>query len=108
VTRSPPKTLPQLDATIHAPIRLQVMAALSLLAEDADGHDFTTLKGLTNATDGNLGAHLTSLENAGYIAIRKSFQSKRPRTTAMITEAGRAAYESHVAALKAIISGKRS
>jgi DNA-binding MarR family transcriptional regulator len=107
VTRSTPKTPPQLDAIIHAPIRLQVMAALSLLSDDADGHDFTTLKGLTNATDGNLGAHLLSLESAGYISIKKSFHNRRPRTTAMITAIGRAAYEGHVAALKAIISGKR-
>jgi DNA-binding MarR family transcriptional regulator len=101
------KSPAHLDAVIHAPVRLQVMAALSLLDAGAAGHDFATLKGLTGATDGNLGAHLLTLEEAGYINVRKSIHNKRPRTTATITMAGRTAYDGHVAALKAIISGKR-
>ena len=98
-------TTPLLDAAIHAPVRLQIMAALAVLAEHSPGYDFADLRRLTGATDGNLGAHLTTLEAAEYVAITKAFANKRPRTTAKATTAGRKAYAAHVAALRAIIGG---
>ena len=103
---SPPRTTPALDNAIHAPVRLQIMAALAVLAENSPGYDFNDLKRLTGATDGNLGAHLTTLEAAGYVAITKTFQNKRPKTTAKATADGCKAYAAHVAALRAIIDGK--
>jgi DNA-binding MarR family transcriptional regulator len=91
------------DAIIHAPIRLQVMAALAALQSKSPGYDFNELKRLTGATDGNLGAHLAALEKAGYIAIEKSFVNKRPKTTTSAKALGRTAYAAHVAALREII-----
>jgi len=63
------------DDVIHQPVRLRVMAALSA---DGEGLDFTQLKKLTGATDGNLGAHLDHLARAGYVEVTKAFVGRRP------------------------------
>ena len=53
------------DEVIHQPVRLRVMAALTAPDADPEGLDFTRLKKLTGATDGNLGAHIDHLTRAG-------------------------------------------
>ena len=93
------------DDVIHQPVRLRVMAALTALGPDEEGLDFTRLKGLTGATDGNLGAHLDQLARAGYVEVTKAFVARRPRTTVKASPRGRAAFARHVAFLKAIIAG---
>ena len=93
------------DEIIHQPIRLRVMAALTALDSSEAGLDFTRLKGLTGATDGNLGAHLDHLARAGYVEVTKAFVGRRPRTTVKASAAGRAAFAHHVAFLKSIIAG---
>jgi DNA-binding MarR family transcriptional regulator len=93
------------DDVIHQPVRLRVMAALTALTSEEEGLDFTRLKGLTGATDGNLGAHLDQLARAGYVEVTKAFVARRPRTTVKASPRGRAAFARHVAFLKAIIAG---
>ncbi len=97
--------MPELNEIIHQPIRLQIMAALVTL-DQGDEVDFTYLRDLLKVTDGNLGAHLRKLEEAGYIAVTKSFVSRRPRTTVAITDTGRQVFREHVAALESIIQKK--
>jgi DNA-binding MarR family transcriptional regulator len=92
------------DEVIHQPVRLRIMATLSALP-DGERIAFTRLKAILNATDGNLGAHLTTLENAGYVAIEKDFVAKKPRTRVAMTRAGRRAFAQHVAYLRDIIDG---
>jgi DNA-binding MarR family transcriptional regulator len=92
------------DDVIHQPVRLRVMAALTALAPDEEGLDFSRLKSLTGATGGNLGAHLDHLARAGYVEVTKAFVAGRPRTTVKASAAGRAAFARHVAFLKAIIA----
>ena len=55
------------------------------------------------ATEGNLGAHITTLEEAGYVAVEKDFVAKRPRTRIALTKHGRRAFEDYVAYLRDII-----
>jgi DNA-binding MarR family transcriptional regulator len=93
------------DDVIHQPVRLRVMAALTALTQEEDGLDFTRLKGMTGATDGNLGAHLDHLARAGYVEVTKAFVGRRPRTTVKASPVGRAAFARHVAFLKEIIAG---
>ncbi len=88
---------------IHQPVRLRIMAALKALPDDAEV-DFGTLRDVLKTTDGNLGAHLRKLEDAGYISIRKTFIGRKPRTFISLTPKGRAALEAHIAALKEIIA----
>jgi len=91
---------------IHQPVRLQIMAALMSLRSDDEKADFAYLKNLFKLTDGNLGAHLAKLEEAGYIKIEKTFIARKPRTFINTTGKGRDAFADHIAALKKIIGGK--
>jgi len=92
----------QLDTIIHQPIRLQVMSSLVALGLD-EQVDFTCLRNLLKVTDGNLGAHLVKLEEAGYIRIDKTFVGRKPKTFVSATGKGRDAFAGHVAALEAIL-----
>src|SRR5512136_1489354 len=95
----------ELNETIHQPVRLRIMAALVAL-EPGNEVDFIYLRDLLEVTDGNLGAHLRKLEEAGYIAVNKVFIARKPRTFVSVTEAGRKVFQEHVAALEAILKGK--
>jgi DNA-binding MarR family transcriptional regulator len=92
------------DETIHQPVRLRIMAALTALGASDEGLDFAHLKTLTGATDGNLGAHIDHLAKAGYVEVSKAFVARRPRTTVKASPAGRAAFGRHVAFLREIIA----
>ncbi len=99
----------ELDEIIHQPIRLRIMAALvTLRGEGQVELDFTYLRNLLGVTDGNLGAHLRKLEEAGYIAENKTFENRKPRTYIKATPKGREVFAQHVAALEEILKGKRA
>ena len=93
------------DSVIHQEKRLQIMAALCKLHSGGE-IDFTKLRELVSATDGNLGAHLEALERAGHITISKSFEAKKPKTRAQATLSGRRAFAAHVGFLRSIIEGE--
>lgn len=97
--------MPELNETIHQPIRLRIMAALVTLGPDEE-LDFSTLRKLLDVTDGNLGAHLRKLEEAGFIAVNKIFVERKPRTYVTATPTGRKVFSQHVAALEAILKSK--
>lgn len=92
------------DEIIHQSTRLRIMAALAVLPR-REKLEFTRLRALLATTDGNLGAHLSTLEKAGYVEAEKDFVARKPRTRVAITAAGRAAYAHHVAFLRAVIEG---
>jgi DNA-binding MarR family transcriptional regulator len=93
--------MPELDKIIHAPARLKIMAALMTLSA-GEQLNFSTLGETLGLTDGNLGAHLQTLEEAGYVKIEKSFINRKPRTHVHATARGRARFEEHVEALREI------
>jgi DNA-binding MarR family transcriptional regulator len=95
----------ELNETIHQPVRLRIMAALVALETDSEV-DFTYLRQLLQVTDGNLGAHLRKLEEAGYIAVNKTFVERKPRTYVGATDAGRKVFQEHVKALESILKSK--
>jgi DNA-binding HxlR family transcriptional regulator len=89
------------DELIHAPTRLSLVAFLA-----ATGWaDFKVLRDSIGLSDSALSKQLTTLEDAGYIEIRKAFVGKRPRTSARLTSAGRTAFDRHVLALQEIVAG---
>ncbi|HEX3700339.1 MAG TPA: transcriptional regulator [Phenylobacterium sp.] len=90
----------RLDEVIHGRLRLGVMAYLS----GAGTADFNTLKGRLQATDGNLSVHLRKLEDAGYVAIDKSFVGKKPLTQVSLTETGRNAFIRYLDAMAALVN----
>jgi DNA-binding HxlR family transcriptional regulator len=93
--------LPDLNPVVHGKLRL---AALSLLltVEEAE---FTWLREKTGSTDGNLGAQMLKLEEAGYVAMEKRFAQRKPQTVYRMTSAGREALAGYVAALKRLLGG---
>ena len=90
------------DEIIHQSVRLKIMSALNALPRQAL-LEFVRLKAVTGATDGNLGAHLTTLEKAGYVKIVKDFVDKKPRTRVGITTSGQRAFQNHVFYLREIL-----
>lgn len=95
------------DELIHQSLRLKIMAALNTVDRN-DRIEFTRLKAITGATDGNLGAHLDTLAKAGYVDIEKRFEGKRPQTRVCATQAGRKAFTDHVAYLREILDTSQS
>src|SRR3954469_18096427 len=90
------------DEIIHQTLRLKIMSALNAVREPLE---FTRLKATVNATDGNLGSHLATLENAGYVQIEKDFVGKKPRTRIFLTKEGKRAFTRHVAYLRDVLDG---
>ena len=91
----------EINEIIHQPVRLRLMAALFAIEDDAEV-DFTFLRDHLRLTDGNLGAHLEKLESAGYLAVRKAFVRRKPKTFVRLSRRGRRAFEDYVEALKRI------
>jgi len=89
----------RIDDVIHGRMRLGIMAYLV----DAGVADFTELKALLQATQGNLSIHLRKLEDAGHIAIEKSFLARKPLTRARITPKGRQAFAAYLDAMAKLI-----
>ncbi|GIE94272.1 winged helix-turn-helix domain-containing protein [Paractinoplanes rishiriensis] len=93
-------TEPRFDELIHAPTRLSLV---SLLAA-TEWADFKYLRDSVGLSDSALSKQLTTLEEAGYVEIRKSFVAKRPRTSARLSAAGRQSFTAHIAALQEIVA----
>lgn len=94
--------LGRIDDVIHGRLRLGIMVYLV----DADTADFTELKNALEATQGNLSVHLKKLEEAGYVAIAKSFKDNKPLTRVSITPAGRQAFGIYLDAIAGLIGSK--
>lgn len=89
----------RIDDIIHGRLRLGIMAYLS----GAEVADFTTLKTALHASDGNLSVHLRKLEEAGYVAIDKAFERRKPITHIRMTESGRTAFVAYLNALERLL-----
>jgi DNA-binding MarR family transcriptional regulator len=94
-----PDGLPELDPVVHGKLRLAVLSLL-LTVEEAD---FTWLRDKTGSTDGNLGAQMLKLEEAGYVGMEKRFAGRKPQTLYRMTPGGREALANYVAALKHLL-----
>lgn len=92
----------QPDPIIHQPARLKIMAALKALPA-REQLEFMRLKAIVAMTDGNLGAHIVTLEQAGYVQVEKDFVGKKPRTCVRLTKPGRRAFENYIAFLREIV-----
>ncbi len=94
-----PEPFLQLDRVIHEKGRLAIMSLLAASPELA----FTELRDTLEMTDGNVTAHIRTLQEAGYVAIAKSFQNNRSLTTCSMTAAGRRAFASYILLLEQIV-----
>ncbi len=94
---------PDLDKLIHERMRLGIVSALAA----GGAMSFGDLKTVLGTTDGNLSVHARKLEDAGYLACRKFFDDRTPRTEYELTAAGRTALETYLDQMEAIISAAR-
>lgn len=88
-----------MDDLLLSKIRLGVIAEL-LTAEFVP---FSDLQRATQTTNGNLGAHLSKLVEAQYIAEEKTFVNRRPQTRYRLTQTGRSAFVQHVREMQALL-----
>jgi DNA-binding PadR family transcriptional regulator len=91
--------LPELNPVIHGKLRLALLSLLSTVEEA----EFTWLRAKTSSTDGNLGAQLLKLEEAGYVDVEKKFVLRKPQTLYRMTPSGRQALTEYVQALKQLL-----
>lgn len=90
------RDLAGLDRIVHEPARLMILALLYPL----ENADFLFILRETGLTKGNLSAHISKLEEAGYVDVHKGFRGRIPQTTYSLTEEGREAYRSYRERLK--------
>lgn len=88
-----------LDRVIHERMRLAIVSALAV----HDALTFNELKALLETSDGNVSVHARKLEDAGYVACKKGFDGRVPRTEFRLTAAGRRALERYLAHMEALI-----
>ena len=88
-----------LDRLVHEPARLQIVALLSGVKQA----DFLFLQRETGLTKGNLSSHLATLEDAGYVAIEKTFRGKIPLTLTRLTPDGLRAFRNYKRAMQGIL-----
>ncbi len=94
-----PEPFLQLDRVIHEKGRLALMSLLAASPELS----FTEMRDTLEMTDGNITTHLRTLQEAGYVALTKSFQGSRPLTTCALTAAGKKAFANYISLLEQIV-----
>ncbi len=88
-----------LNKIFDSRIRLGIMSAVMV----NEAVNFNELKELINVTDGNLASHLKTLEESGFVKVKKGFIGRKTNTTYLVTKAGEKAFKSHLDALEEMI-----
>ncbi len=99
-TSSDLSSLVDIDRLVHEPARLMILANLYVV----ESSDFVFLMNQVGLTWGNLSAHLTKLEEAGYLEMEKAFKGKRPNTQLRLTEKGREAFKDYTQKMKQVFN----
>lgn len=93
----------RLDGIVHQPVRFSILAALA----GAEEAEFGFVRDQVEISDSVLSKHAATLEDAGYVTVRKGYVGKWPRTWLRLTETGREAFDAHLAVLRDIASSSR-
>lgn len=88
-----------IDRLVHEPARLKILSQLYVV----EAADFLFVMQQTGLTQGNLSSHMSKLEAAGYVEVRKQFVDKRPRTLLSLTPEGRSALEGYITSMKRLL-----
>jgi DNA-binding MarR family transcriptional regulator len=91
--------IPDFDRVIHEKTRLAMISALAVNPTLT----FNELKAALKTTDGNVSVHARKLEDAGYLACKKSVAGRVPRTEYSLTASGRRALEKYLNHMEALI-----
>jgi len=98
-----PEPFLQLDRVIHEKGRLAIMSLLAAAPELS----FTEMRTTLKMTDGNLMAHMRTLQEAGYVSVTKVFEGGRPLTTYALTAKGKRAFGEYIDLLENIVKQTR-
>ena len=102
--RQPVETsIPDFDRVIHEKTRLAIVSALAVNPTLT----FNEMKAILKTTDGNVSVHARKLEEAGYLACKKSFEGRMPKTEYSLTAAGKRALEKYLGHMEALIRATR-
>jgi DNA-binding MarR family transcriptional regulator len=93
------KPIEEIDSTIHAPSRLMILAYLAAI----ESADFTFLLNQTGLTRGNLATHISRLEEAGYVEVKKEFVDRIPKTLYKLTDTGKNAIQQYRENMRSVI-----
>ena len=91
---------PALDPVIHAPARLQLAAMLA----SVDEMEFAIARETLDVSDSVLSKHLSQMQEAGYVRLRKAALDGRQRTWLALTGKGRKALDGHIRSLERIVA----
>jgi DNA-binding MarR family transcriptional regulator len=94
------ETFSQLDKVIHEKGRMAIMSCISSHPDLS----FRELKDLLQMTDGNLSMHIRTLQQAGYLAVSKTFLENRPHTSYRLTKQGKQAFKNYIELRAKIVS----
>ena len=94
-------------AALNGLLQHRVRLAICVLLSKYDVMSFSRLKDVLEEKDGSLGTHLRKLEDAGYLAIDKTYRDRRPVTWYRLTTAGRQHLERHIENLTRLIGRAR-
>ncbi len=92
---------PRFDELIHPSTRLSIVALLA----STDWADFGYVRDRLGMSDSALSKQFATLEEAGYVSLERQVANQRRRVRVALTDAGRKAFDGHVAALQAVIAG---
>ena len=95
-----PLELGALDRLIHDPTRLMLISLLYVV----ESADFVFVKNQTKLTGGNISSHMSKLEDAGFVKVKKSFVGKRPQTMFRLSQKGRNAFDNYRKSLNDALS----
>jgi len=98
-TSKAPQPTANIDRLVHEPSRLTIMAHLYVV----ESADFLFLIRQTGMTWGNLSVHISKLEAAGYLHVRKEFLGKKPHTVVSLTKTGRVAFDNYRESMKQVL-----
>ncbi len=87
-----------INRVVHEPVRLAILKILTS-AKEVDFNFLLTTLGLTK---GNLATHISKLEMAGFIEVKKEFRGKIPHTSYRITRTGRHQFQKYWKNMKAL------
>jgi DNA-binding MarR family transcriptional regulator len=94
----------RLDDVLRSLPRLRIMDALEPFKQGT----FVFVKRATGLSDGNLSAHLSRLEKAGFLTIKKTFRARKPCTLLSLTREGRTSLEGYWEQMERIIEARRN
>jgi DNA-binding MarR family transcriptional regulator len=97
-------TEPRFDELIHPSTRLSIVAVLA----SADWIDFAFVRDQLGLSDSALSKQFSTLEEAGYLTVERRVSDRRRRVRVRLTPEGRAAFDGHVAALRAVVATAES